>query len=164
MKTLKQKPKVKFKKPKSTYKSKYVDYDTFTFLEQPEIVKKVVVKKKYTKGVSIIEARFENYLKKYNIVYEVQKKIEGCVNPKTGAKLIFDFYIPSCNTLIEYDGKQHFKSIKINGVKTDLVSQKYRDDIKNKFCELNGITLIRLNKNHIDGFDAFIFRTFKNNE
>jgi len=49
-------------------------------------------------------------------------------------------------------------------VKTDLVYQKYRDDIKNKFCELNGITLIRLNKNHIDGFDAFIFRTFKNNE
>jgi hypothetical protein len=158
----KPKSKKKIKRTKNSFKHNYVDYGTFTYSEKPEVsaTPKIKVKRKPKFQPSIIEDRLASYFKKYNVAFEPQYIFEDCINPKTGAKLIFDFYIPSHNTLIEYDGEQHFKSIRIDGVKTDIESQKYRDEIKNKFCKQKGINLIRLNKTHIEGFDGFVFRNF----
>lgn len=58
-----------------------------------------------SKGEYIIE----NYLQLLNIEYEKQKTFDTLINPKTNKKLRFDFYLPSYNLLIEFDGEQYFK-------------------------------------------------------
>lgn len=58
------------------------------------------------------EIKIEQYLNENNIQYETQKTFNECVNI---LKLPFDFYISEYNICIEYDGQQHFKSIKYFG-------------------------------------------------
>lgn len=67
-----------------------------------------------------------------------------CKNPQTQGILRFDFYLPSCNTCIEYDGEQHF--ISNGGYYTqEFVKQvQFRDNIKNQYCKDNNIKLIRI--------------------
>lgn len=52
-----------------------------------------------SKGESLCKQIFtEN-----NILFQEQYQFENCVNPKTGFKLLFDFYLPNYNCCIEYD-------------------------------------------------------------
>lgn len=84
-------------------------------------------------------------LVKMNINFIQQYKFEGCINPKTNAQLIFDFYLPDYNCCIEYDGIQHFKYRDTGWNTEDNFKQtKYRDSIKNKYCIKNNIHLIRI--------------------
>lgn len=67
-----------------------------------------------------------------------------CINPETNGFLRFDFYLPDYNCCIEYDGEQHYKS---NGgfFTKDFVDKvKERDKIKNNYCLINKIKLIRI--------------------
>lgn len=61
----------------------------------------------------------------------------------------FDFYLPQLNTIIEYDGRQHF--IQGNGVFDNAEkfsrTQEY-DLIKNNWCKDNNIKLIRIPYTH----------------
>jgi len=58
----------------------------------------------------------------------------GCVNPKTGCELRYDFYLPDYNVLIEYDGLDFHKDRET----------RERDKIKNDFAAEHAITLIRI--------------------
>lgn len=93
------------------------------------------------------EQRVREWLEKEGIEFNTQKQFDGC-NYK--GRLRFDFYIPSMNLCIEYDGMQHFKP-------TDFTSKmsekevfeqfeiiKKRDEIKNKYCEEHNINLLRI--------------------
>jgi very-short-patch-repair endonuclease len=81
-----------------------------------------------------------------NLIPEKQKTFEGCVNKKEGRyckKLTFDFYIPSLNTVVEYDGEQHFRpSDKFGGKKFETTVEN--DLIKNNYCKDKGIKLVRI--------------------
>ena len=107
--------------------------------------------------VSKGENKIRNLLNELNIFYETQKTFDECVNPATGAKLKFDFYIPDLKICIEYDGKQHFSESDTWAEKEGLGAIQFRDDTKNRFCQTNGIQLIRipywdyalLNKNYL---------------
>ena len=57
---------------------------------------------------------------------------------------MFDFYIPSLNTCIEYDGKQHSHSIPYWGGEEGLKRRKKYDRIKTEFCQKNKINLLRI--------------------
>ena len=59
-------------------------------------------------------------------------------------KLRFDFYLPDYNTLIEYDGEQHFKPIEYFGGEEKYNILKNNDEIKNKYCKTHKINLIRI--------------------
>lgn len=61
-----------------------------------------------------------------------------------GVKYRFDFFIPSLNILIEYDGIQHYKPIDYFGGLQALEKIKFSDDVKNKWCLDNSLTLIRI--------------------
>lgn len=93
------------------------------------------------------EIRIMKWLQNHQIKYETQKKFEKC---KFKRKLPFDFYLPEYNMCIEYDGKQHFEPIGFGSKKSkNILIEKYnerifRDEIKNKFCEKNNITLLRI--------------------
>ena len=59
-------------------------------------------------------------------------------------KYSFDFYLPKFNICIEYDGEYHFNEINRVGGKTYLEKIKKRDNVKNDFCKLNNIDILRI--------------------
>jgi very-short-patch-repair endonuclease len=61
--------------------------------------------------------------------------------------LKFDFYIPSANLLIEYDGEQHFRRGKMGKhyvSATELREVQRRDSIKTDYAKRRGIRLLRI--------------------
>lgn len=92
----------------------------------------------------------ENVLLHHNIEYVREYSFPDCKNPKTNHRLKFDFFIPTLNILIEYDGEQHFKPTKfhrnmsINKQQELLLKTQYRDSIKNEYAAANNIRLIRI--------------------
>lgn len=94
-----------------------------------------------TKQRRNIHQRF--FSKKNNIKFTQEKVFDDCIGIK-GYPLKFDFYIPSKNICIEYDGKQHFEPIEYFGGKESFKTQTENDKIKNIYCKNNKITLIRL--------------------
>ena len=87
------------------------------------------------------EIRISEYLKRNNINFSD----EYIVNKVDGVQYLrFDFYIEELNTMIEYDGQQHFEPVKKFGGQEAFERTQYRDNIKNKYCLENGINLIRI--------------------
>ena len=68
----------------------------------------------------------------------------------------FDFYIPSLNIAIEYDGEQHYKSIDAWGGEEYLESVRQSDALKNDFCEYMGIDLLRIPYWEFDNIDEIV--------
>jgi len=97
------------------------------------------------------EKRIEKVLNDNQIIYEKQKIFNDC---RDKLPLRFDFYIPSKNTCIEYDGEFHFINC-IEGVDT-LTAQQRRDQIKTKYCEEHNIKLIRISYKEKDKIDKLI--------
>jgi len=93
------------------------------------------------------ETLINNILVKLNINFKPQYIIKNLKTTKNGVP-IFDFAIfdenNKLNTIIEYDGKQHFKSVKAWGGEKRLIKQQKVDDFKNKYCIENNIKLIRI--------------------
>lgn len=90
---------------------------------------------------SIGEKHISIFLNDKNIEFKREKKFKTCKNINL---LSFDFYLPEFNICIEYDGKQHYEPIEYFGGPNSLKSQNIKDEIKNKFCQENGIRLIRI--------------------
>ncbi len=86
------------------------------------------------------ENTIREILNKNNIIFIEQYKFKECKNIR---KLSFDFYLSDLNICIEYDGKQHFKSNNFFGGIKELQKQQLNDLIKEQFCDLNNIKLIR---------------------
>ena len=89
--------------------------------------------------LSVGEQRIKDYLEKNNVEYCFQYTFEDCRDTN---KLPFDFYLPSINLIIEFDGRQHF-------VETDFFSYSYEktvyhDNIKNEYCKNHGIEMLRI--------------------
>jgi hypothetical protein len=82
-------------------------------------------------------------LQKHNVTFLEQHRFPDCKGKRN--TLPFDFYIPSTNTAIEYNGKQHYNGFwldKYNEVKTSLETIQTRDNIKKEYCLKNNIRLI----------------------
>lgn len=76
------------------------------------------------------------------IPFVTQKRFENCVFPDTNRQLVFDFYLPEQNILIEYDGEQHFHGVRNDRYGYDGIVA--RDNFKNQWCKKNNIPLIRI--------------------
>jgi len=90
---------------------------------------------KSSKGEKLISLILDNN----KIKYIQQKIFKNCINPKTNWPLKFDFDLPEYNTLIEYNGIQHYGHIGYwhrNG--ETLESQQYRDEIKKQYAISHG--------------------------
>ena len=96
------------------------------------------------------EQLISNFLKDNKVEFYNEKTFDDCVGIGN-KKLRFDFYIPNINTVIEYDGKQHFEPIDYFGGESSFNIQKENDKIKNQYCKDNNIRLVRISyKNKID--------------
>ena len=76
------------------------------------------------------------------IPFITQKRFDTCVFPETNRHLVFDFYLPEQNILIEYDGEQHFHKVKNDRYGYEGIVA--RDNYKNQWCKENNIVLIRI--------------------
>ena len=80
------------------------------------------------------------WLNNNNFNYITEYKFQDC---KDKNALPFDFYLPDCNTVIEFDGAQHFVPSDYFGVDAFNKTVEH-DNIKNNYCSDNEIRLIRI--------------------
>jgi len=99
------------------------------------------------------EKAIRKFLEENNINFTQEYKFNDCKNI---LPLPFDFYLPDLNTIIEYDGEQHFKAYRYFGGKEAFEKTKKRDFIKNKYCENNNINLIRLSYKEINNIKTIL--------
>jgi very-short-patch-repair endonuclease len=95
------------------------------------------------------ELKILNILERYNTDYISQHKFNDL-------NLVFDFYLPKLNILIEYDGIQHFEPINHFGGIKSFISQKNRDEVKNQYCSKKNIKLFRIK--YTDNIEESIIR------
>lgn len=103
-------------------------------------------------------------LLKYNIFYESQKRFIDCRYKKP---LPFDFYIPKCNLIFEFDGPQHFeitceklgnKVFTIEEAKKNFEFIQLKDEIKNNYCNSKDIKLVRIKYTDFNKIEEIIKR------
>ncbi|EGQ8456767.1 hypothetical protein KGV31_004065 [Vibrio parahaemolyticus] len=75
--------------------------------------------------------------------YLYEHSPEGLVNPDTGRKLRFDFYLPDHLVAIEFDGAHHFHENHFSD-DDDLWAIRHRDAIKDAWCVSNGVSMVRI--------------------
>lgn len=100
-----------------------------------------IKKRGCTFNSSLGETIVRNLLNKYKISFLEQQRFDDCKNI---SKLIFDFYLPTHNIAIEYDGVQHYMPIDAFGGEKAYKETLLRDNIKDKYCCDNNIKLIRI--------------------
>lgn len=97
------------------------------------------------------EQKIKNILVDNNIKYNQEKIFDNCIFENNKYHARFDFYLPDYNTLIEYDGRQHF----LVGEGNFDNPEKFRktqahDQYKTQWCKDNGYILIRIPYTHYD--------------
>ena len=85
-----------------------------------------------------------DFLQNLNVEFISQKRFPDCMNQKDSNTLPFDFYLQSYNIVIEYDGEHHFQPINGWGGEEKFVITQQNDCIKNNYCNINNITLVRI--------------------
>ena len=84
----------------------------------------------------------------FNINFERFKRFED-LRGKGDKKLEFDFYLPDLNTLIEYQGEQHYRPVQYMGCSLEEAEQNFkdqliRDQMKRDYCEEKGYYLMEI--------------------
>lgn len=82
------------------------------------------------------EKLIQSILKERGLDFNIEHKFEDC---KFKIRLKYDFYIPSLNTCIEFNGRQHYQEVPFFGSFDELVK---RDQIKIEYCQKNNIRLV----------------------
>ena len=98
------------------------------------------------------EARVNDWLTEQHIQFNREYKFSELLSDK-GNPLRFDFYIPSVNLCIEYDGEQHTVHKKSWMSKDEFDRLQVHDIRKTVFCMENNISLLRIpwtDKNNIE--------------
>lgn len=111
-------------------------------------------------NISKGEKAVYDYLKENNYKFffnDINTCFENCYSLRQKTKkhkiekfyLPFDFYIPSLNLLIEFDGKQHFEPWNGKNTTKEYNIKKFKlvqenDEIKNEFAILNEFNIIRI--------------------
>jgi len=104
------------------------------------------------------ERKIQTYLESNNITYAFQHKFNDCRNSKP---LPFDFYLPTLNICIEYDGRQHFLPSGFGSHDKQKIQNNFNaiiinDNIKDNYCVKNKIKLIRIPYTEFDNIERFL--------
>lgn len=87
------------------------------------------------------EALVASTLLALGVDFETQKSFPDL---RLVRSLRFDFYMPSLNLLVEYDGKQHYMPIDCWGGEDAFRGQQVRDALKNDYADRHSIILLRI--------------------
>ena len=98
------------------------------------------------------EDKIIRLLRAANIKFEREKTFADL----RGGKFRYDFYLPLYNILIEVDGEQHFKQVKVfQKNRSDFLKQQENDRRKNSYALANNIPLIRIPYWELDNLNNF---------
>ena len=94
------------------------------------------------------ERKIFDFLTEHNIKFIGQKKFDDLIGVGKGL-LSYDFYIQDCNLLIEYQGEQHERPVKFNGIteneaKKCFIRQKEHDKRKREYAKEHNIKLLEI--------------------
>jgi hypothetical protein len=103
---------------------------------------------------SLGEKAIRRVLKRWRVAFESEKRFSDCRDKRP---LAFDFWLPSLNVLIEYDGKQHFDGDHYLSTLSDFASSQHRDRIKTAYARKKKIRLIRV-KYSVRDVEAYLVR------
>lgn len=111
------------------------------------------------------EKRIAEYLLKEKVNYIAQKKIHN-ENLFCNNKFFYvDFYLPSFNAIIEYNGVQHYKNVPYfheqQDSKRDYEEQKTRDYAIKVYCKEHGIRLIEIPYWDYDNIETILKKELK---
>lgn len=104
------------------------------------------------------EQKIRTYLENIDIVFEQEYSFDDLVGVG-GGLLRFDFAVfnnSNLALLIEYDGEQHFKFKKGMMTRDDYKTLQIHDELKNKYCKDNNITLLRIPYWEFDNIEEFL--------
>ena len=93
---------------------------------------------------SMGENKISRILNDCEIIFDKQKRFEDC---KYKRPLPFDFYIPSHNLLIEFNGGQHYGAAIFGGKRLSqeqLLLIQHRDAIKRKYAQDHGFRFLEI--------------------
>ena len=90
------------------------------------------------------EKSVSNYLIEHKIDFIAQYRINIDTNINSSGYAFIDFYLPSLNTFIEYNGIQHYISVDKFGGNITLKRQQNRDQYIRNYCSQNNIKLIEI--------------------
>lgn len=93
----------------------------------------------YSRG----EQKIEKYLSILSFTFEKQKTFSE-LKSNDNVLLRFDFYLLDLNTIIEYQGKQHYEPIDYFGGEESFKKQLENDNLKRRYCKENNIKLIEI--------------------
>lgn len=98
------------------------------------------------------------------IEYEYQKRFDDLFS-HNGTHLVYDFFIPSLNLLIEFDGAQHFTPNTLHHrVAGTFDLLQLHDKKKNKYAKDNGYRLYRIKYTECKHLDSIIHTLIKSQE
>lgn len=88
------------------------------------------------------ERRIAKHLDELGVTYITQQTFDDCVYRRP---LKFDFYLPEYNTIIEYDGQQHYEWVPFwYETEEEFFDLQARDRYKDTYCEQKGIEMLRI--------------------
>jgi hypothetical protein len=92
------------------------------------------------------ESKVRHLLNEWNVDFISQHSFPDCINEQ---KLLFDFYIPIMNCVIEYQGAQHYEAVDFGGKGMDDAIERFekskkRDLIKKEYCLDNNIKFVEI--------------------
>jgi very-short-patch-repair endonuclease len=111
----------------------------------------------YCRVISKGENRVRKVLRKLDLEFVEQYKHDKCHDKR---KLPFDFYVIEEDTLIEFDGKQHFQK-SFNESDLDFNLRKYHDKLKDEFARDYNYRLLRISYKDINKIEDIIINFFK---
>ena len=111
---------------------------------------------------SLGEERIMRFLSQHKINHVRQFKINNdnlfCKNKN----IYVDFFLPDYNTIIEYNGKQHYKSVKIWGGKEAFLHQQERDMALRQYCKEHKIRLVEIPYTEFNNIEEILKRLIIN--
>lgn len=105
---------------------------------------------------SLGEKKMRRYLEEHNLFYIQEHWFPDCRDTKP---LPFDFYLPTLNLIIEFDGRQHFEDTKHFTYSLETVI--YHDKIKNDYCKSRNIHLLRISYKDINHIENILDNAIK---
>ena len=107
------------------------------------------------------EKEISKWLRLNNINFISQKEFDGLLGVR-GGNLSYDFYLPDCNLLIEYQGKQHERYIRgFHENKNDFKRQQEHDKRKREYAKGNNIELLEIWYWDFDNIDEILNKQIK---
>lgn len=107
------------------------------------------------------ESTVERVLIQNNIDFVRQYKITNDNLICNNKSFYVDFYLPSYNIVIEYNGQQHYEQTGYFGGKEKLEKTQDRDLSLRVYCKEHGIKLVEIPYNEFDNIESILVKELK---